>query len=211
MPDSLTTYVGAAIFTSFIKRKGLERFKRIVLEGLARGKIETSWLKSQFTRNAIEYQGFTYSTWQKLCVNGNGKEAPHEFLFRLRLMWTEWARNGSTPESKSPVSFAEGASGLPAEYENLLKHIMDEYVGRKGFEKFKLFVLDELQNGEKGLGWFRNRFLSSGCISPETLEQFFLDDRSNPIPYTRLFQMHLYLANMYREQTFKQPSEIISR
>ncbi|MEO9295893.1 MAG: hypothetical protein ABI347_09880 [Nitrososphaera sp.] len=87
---------------------------------------------------------------------------------------------------------------------------MDEYIGRKGLDKFKLFVLDELQSGEKGLGWFRSRFLSPGGISPEMLEQFFLDDSGNSIPYTRLFQMHLYLANLYREQAFKQPVEIIS-
>jgi CRISPR-associated protein Cst1 len=206
--DDLAMHVGAVIFSSFVMQKGVDKFRQNVLERMSHGKIGSVWLKSQFTKHATKYTGFTYDTWKRLCMNENGKEVPYEFLFRLRLMWTEWATKSSLPQIGSLPATPPGPSGLPSEYEKLLESFMDEFTGRKNIDKFKTYVLDELQSGEKGLGWLNHRILARS-IPLEEIEKFFLDEQGVSIRYTRLFQTHLFLANRYREQTFKQPDGIV--
>ncbi|MEO9295894.1 MAG: hypothetical protein ABI347_09885 [Nitrososphaera sp.] len=56
-PDSLATHIGAAIFEGFVKRKGLDKFKRTVLEGLARGKNRNILAKESIYKECYRVSG----------------------------------------------------------------------------------------------------------------------------------------------------------
>jgi hypothetical protein len=208
------SYVGAIIFNSIVNDKGVEKFQQAVLESLAHGKLGLPWLRRQFIKNAEKYEGFTYNDWKSLCLNEHGKESAYELLFRFRLMWTEWIKKGIVPEIKQP-SFISKPSPLETDlslvYEGLLARIIDDYISRKGLFKFQKYVLEELRKGEKDLYWFRRQFslFQKQFEDPDYWDKFLRDSNGNSIKVTRLFQLSLYLANKYREQTFKERLQLV--
>jgi hypothetical protein len=79
--------IGKMIFNSYIERKGEEKFKKIVLGGLAHGKIHENWLRRQFEILTDENENFDYvNNWNILCINN---KSVFQALYLLRLMWTE--------------------------------------------------------------------------------------------------------------------------
>jgi hypothetical protein len=91
--------------------------------------------------------------------------------------------------------------------EEALAGVFAGYVQRRGVARFRRDVLMGLQQRTIGLVWLRRQLLDrGGCaesprISESDWEQLLNDDTGRWGPSTRLFQMHLYLANIYRNIT----------
>lgn len=212
--DDKVFYIGAVIFNSIVNDKGIEKFQQTVLEPLAHGKLGLSWLRRQFIKNAEKHEGFTYDDWKSLCLNEQGKESAYELLFRFRLMWIEWIKKGIVPEIKRPSFISEPnrlETDLSPEYEGLLARIVDDYINRKGLLKFQKYVLEELKKGGKDLYWFRKQLslLQREFEDSDYWDRFLRDSDGNSIKTIRLFQLSLYLANRYREQTFKERLQLV--
>jgi len=79
------------------------------------------------------------------------------------------------------------------------------YVKERGLGRFRRDVLDRMSRREIGLAWLRRRLMpegslrSSGVMPIADWEDFLKDDEGHAAPSRRLFQMHLRLANLYRE------------
>jgi hypothetical protein len=203
------SHTGAVIFDSIANDKGIEKFRQMVLEPLAHGKLGLPWLRRQFVKNAEKYEGFTYEDWKSLCLNEQGKESVFELLFRFRLMWTEWIDKGSAPEIKKSAPIAKARdleTDLLPEHKDLLARMMNDYISRKGISRFQKYVLEELKRGEKGLFWFRRQLslFQKQFEDDEVWDKFLKDSNGNSIKTLRLFQLSLYLANSYRELLFKE-------
>lgn len=95
-------------------------------------------------------------------------------------------------------------SGLLKKVEAAVAEAFVEYGQQRGVPRFRRDVLMRLQQRAIGLGWFRRKLVDrGGCtesarISESDWEQLLNDDTGRWGPSTRLFQMHLYLANIYR-------------
>lgn len=72
-------------FDTYVQNNGLEKFKRNVLDRLARGKLSVPWLRERFFLLAEEYEGFDYGTWDEFVCDENGKPQAFELLFQMRL------------------------------------------------------------------------------------------------------------------------------
>jgi len=209
-------YIATIIFNSFIEERGKERFGNEILDNFPRGEFGSHWLRKQFTKLAEKYEGFRYNDWKYLCVNEMGKESTYQLLFVLRLMWTEWMQHGIAPMSTTTVQFhfpdsrpLKMDTDLTLEQENMVKLIMLDYLSERGLPRFQREVLRELRNGEKDLYWFRKQlsllnkdFKEDGYWE----DQFLKDSNGNPLKTLRVFQLHLLLANDFREYAFKQQS-----
>ncbi len=208
-------YMGSIIFKTYTQEKGLERFKKEVLERFSRGQIGNSWLKRQFTKLSETNAGFTYNDWKYLFMNDEGHESAFEVLYLLRILWTTWANEEHDlpmPEEElgDELSHIEQDTDLKPEYESLVKQLVDDYIIRKRLRDLQKYVLIDLRNGEKGLNWFRIQFsrIDKNFNNDEYWEAFLSDSSGTKIPSTRLFQLHLLLANYYREHVFKERPNI---
>ncbi len=204
--NGLLTYVSAILFEDQLARLGDERFKKEVVDKFTLGKITPSWLKRQFLKSAIRHEDFTYETWTALFRNEQGKESPYEPLFRFRLMWSEWLRTNDMPKIVPPYTKPSptAVTGLPADAEKTMAKIVQDYVDRRGLLRFKKDVIDQLITGEKGLHWLRTKLstFDEAYSDDDYWEQFCLEN-GNSIANLRLFQLNLYVNNLYREQAFK--------
>jgi hypothetical protein len=204
--NGLLTYVSAILFEDQLARLGEERFKKEVVDKFTLGKITPSWLKRQFLKSAIRHEDFTYETWTALFLNEQGKESPYEPLFRFRLMWSEWIRTNDMPKIVPPYTKPSSTSvtGLPADVEKTMAKIVQDYIDRRGLLRFKKDVIDQLITGEKGLHWLRTKLstFDEAYLDDDYWEQFCLED-GNSIANLRLFQLNLYINNLYIEQAFK--------
>ncbi len=215
--DTTSFYVAARIFNLIKEQKGVDKLRETLLMPLAHGKLGLPWLRRQFTKCAEKYEGFTYDDWKSLCLDEQGKESIFEILFRFRLMWTEWIQNQIIPVvSHPPPSTKESIqleTDLSSEHMALLSEIMDSYIARRGTEKFHKHILSQLVTGDKDLYWFRQQFslLKKEFVDSDYWANFVSDPNGNSIRSLRLFQLHLYLANRYREQTFKQQLQLVPK
>ncbi len=204
--NGLLTYVSAILFEDQLARLGAERFKKEVIDKFTLGKITPSWLKRQFLKGAIRHEDFTYETWTALFLNEQGKESPYESLFRFRLMWSEWLRTNDMPKIVPPYTKPSptAITGLPADVEKTMAKIVQDYIDRRGLLRFKKDVIDQLITCEKGLHWLRTKLstFDEAYSDDDYWEQFCLEN-GNSIANLRLFQLNLYVNNLYREQAFK--------
>ena len=94
-------------------------------------------------------------------------------------------------------------TGLPADAEKTMAKIVQDYVDRRGLLRFKKDVIDQLITGEKGLHWLRTKLstFDEAYSDDDYWEQFCLEN-GNSIANLRLFQLNLYVNNLYREQAF---------
>lgn len=197
-------YYAARIFNDYIEERGKARFYSEVLSRMSRGEISVSWLENQFARLAEKYAGFTYGAWNYLCKNDDGQLFVGELLFQMRLLWVEWMQIDEAPMTE--ILAIQNGSGLPVEVETCLQEIFSRYVAQRGLERFYRDVLVRLRRKEIGLAWFRhwivrqeNETLDTVTLSQEDWEALLKDNEGRPYSRERQFQMHLLMANLYRE------------
>ncbi|MHC1581463.1 MAG: hypothetical protein ACXQT5_00280, partial [Candidatus Syntropharchaeia archaeon] len=202
IPQEVLFYAGK-IYTSYLKEKGKDRFKKEVLKEMGR-KIDMSWLRSQFLKLAELEEGFTYGHWLKLCTLDDGKTFVQELLFQMRLLWSQWMYEDRTtsPEVQLPVEEIS-ADGLPQRIRELLDLLFIDYVERRGIDRFNRDILARLRRKELGLFWFKEKLTKEICEDVQPLsegewEEFLLDEEGRDMRWERLFQLHLALANLYR-------------
>lgn len=197
-------YYASCVFCNYVEERSKYRFQAEVLNRMARGEIRASWLKGQFLRLAEIYPGFTYGAWEGLCKSDRGQLFISELLFQLRLLWSEWIQTGELPTVKAHEF--DHDSGLPAEVEGSLKAMFLQYVERRGLERFQRDVLVRLRRKEIDLAWFRRQLVHEReepsvvkLFSQDEWEDFLKDEEGRYCSGERLFQIHLMLANLYRE------------
>lgn len=197
-------YYSAKIYSQYVKEKGKERFQREVLQQMGRGKIDVKWLRRQFVLLAEEYEGFTYGDWSQFCKLENGRLFVSELLFQMRLLWTQWLHNDNVPIDLSLSPLSDTYNELPNRIQTLINHFFQDYVNRRGIERFYRDILSRLRKREIGLFWFKEHltkqvFEDVSPITEEEWEGFLVDDEGQSIKTERLFQLHLALANLYRK------------
>lgn len=205
-PEKLTTLrdYASRIFSDYIEERSRARFHSEVLSRMGRGESSVLWLGNQFTRLAERHAGFTYGAWKRLCKNDDGQLFVSELLFQMRLLWTEWMRTDGAPVTEAPESL--NGSGLPVAVETCLRETFSRYVVQRGLERFYRDVLVRLRRKEIGLAWFRRwivrqegKIPDAVTLSQEDWEELLKDDEGHPCSRERQFQMHLLMANLYRE------------
>jgi hypothetical protein len=88
--------------------------------------------------------------------------------------------------------------------EQVLKEMLVGYVQERGIDRSRRDILMSLQQRMIGLGWLRRQLVERGGgqngmrVAESDWEQSLNDDIGHRAPFIRLFQMHLYLANVYR-------------
>lgn len=200
-PIERLAYYAGRIFETYVAERGVGRFESEVLQRSGMGSAGPKWLQRQFTRHAVQFRGFTYAAWEALCLNDAGRSCLSELLFQMRLLWAEWLKNGTAPPDGIPV--AQNGSGLVNTVDVALAEMSARYVQQRGISRFHRDVLMRLQQGTIGLPWLRRQLVRPGDrgavrISERDWEDLLLDDAGRWAPSTRLFQMHLCLANVYR-------------
>ncbi len=205
--DELQLYVAKTIFDDQLQSIGVTRFRNEVLDKFTLGKINTSWLRRQFLKAAINHECFTYETWKALCLDEQGRETTYELLFRFRLMWTEWFRTGNLPKITKPlqVPIRPHKIDIPPDIEQLIFKIAQEYITKRGLSRLRKDVIEALIRGEKTLYWFKEMFaiVESEYSDEDKWEHFCTDQDGNSIRNLRLFQLSLLLINHVRQQIFK--------
>jgi CRISPR-associated protein Cst1 len=194
------TYISGVIFNSIVKARGKEWFNKNVISGR---EIKAEWLRRQFAKLALTYEGFTYNGWKNLCVDEQGKEKLFALFFTFRAMWTEWFRNDSYPiDIISPTELVSGRvldTDLKLEHEQLIKLVMNNYIAERGKERFQKYVLDEVMTDSisRSLYWFKEQSAryDDNFIDESYWQNEFAD---NSIKKLRQFQLHLSLVNAFR-------------
>ncbi|MBI4444426.1 MAG: hypothetical protein HY645_00845 [Acidobacteria bacterium] len=201
-----TRYYAVRIFDYYVGTRGKDRFQSDVLSRMGRGAIPSHWLQRQFVRLAEDHIGFTYEAWERLCTVSSGRVVVCELLFQMRLLWIQWLAESNLP------TVVEGefgcGSGLPQEVENYLKQTFSEYVERRGLSRFHRDILTRLRRKELALAWFKRPVTREGqsqaatrLFSEGDWENFLKNEEGRSCADERLFQMHLVLANLYREDS----------
>jgi CRISPR-associated protein Cst1 len=196
------TYYAGRIFSAYVAERGVERFESDVLQRARMGHLGTVWLQRQFTRLAEQFPGFTCAAWETLILNDAGRSCLSELLFQMRLLWAQWLRDG--PDLSGGTLVSQDGSGLPKKVEGVLAEMLVRYVQQRGIARFRRDVLLRLQQRTIGLGWLRRQLVDRGRGDEQTMsesdwEELLNDDAGRRAPTTRLFQMHLYLVNVYRD------------
>ena len=166
---------------------------------MRRAELGTSWLQLTFARMAEQHKGFTYAAYEQLCKDLNGAVSIRELLFQMRLLWTAWMRTGEVPNGG--VALSGERSGLPDRAEDRLRDVFSSYLRTKGLDRFRENVLAHLRREGTGLVWFRRVMVGSreSALTVEEWEDFLKDGQGQPCVGERIFQMHLMLANLWRE------------
>lgn len=182
------------------ERYGEERFRKVVLDGLRRGKIGISWLRRQFTQLSMIHGGFCYCHWQNLC-KVDGRLSTDELVFQLRLLWSQ--RNGHFKEVPFFQKETGNTSGLPPNLLGAISQLHEGYVNERGVERFRKYILAPMLKGERGLGWFKKKLVdrkeSEVPLSEDEWEHMLVDEEGNTRRQETLFQLMLALSNFYRE------------
>ncbi|MEM2759371.1 MAG: hypothetical protein QXU32_01050 [Nitrososphaerales archaeon] len=213
--------IATLILLEYVQKKGLERFRNDVLDQMRHNKITVYWLRRQFLLLAERYEGFTYRDWRKLCMLNDGREFVDELLFQMRLLWTEWICSGTLPDINNAVTlvyadtdeYIKSDNDLSDSVRGLLKLIFEDYIKKRGLEKFAVNVLQELRKNNKGLHWFRRQLsqIDPKFTDDEFWESFLVGVNGDSFRTGRLFQLHLEMANLYRRKSFKQQLQISSK
>jgi len=75
-----------AVFTNYVKKRGLDRFHRDILLRLRRKELRLSWFKEKLTQQVYdEFQPLTEEEWEEFLVDDAGQSAKTERLFQLHL------------------------------------------------------------------------------------------------------------------------------
>jgi CRISPR-associated protein Cst1 len=200
---AMLRYYAARIMQDCASEPGKDRFRSEVLNRIERGDIGVAWLRQQFLRLAENDLGFNYEAWKRLCCNNTGRIFGRELLFQMRLLWSEWLQDEGPPQVPCP-EFPNG-SGLPNEVLERLKRVFSQNMEARGRARFHKTVLKRLRRKDFGLAWFRRCLTQNGRDSDASLmsevewEDFLRDEDGRPYAQERLFQMHLLLANLFRE------------
>lgn len=200
-------YYAAQIYNSYINEKGKDRFEKEVIAQMGR-RIDISWLRNWFVRLAESSRGFTYSTWSDLCKLGNGSFFVSELLFQMRLLWIQWVNEDRRFNNFSELVFEEPSDGLPENLRFLIESEFNYHINEKGLDRFHRDVLLRLRHKEIGLSWFREKLTREGYdlanpLSEKEWEEFLIDDDGKSIKSERLYQLHLFVANLYRKRLEK--------
>lgn len=197
-------YYAAHIFADYVGTRGKAGFQSDVLNRMGRGAITSQWLQRQFVRLAEDYIGFTYEAWERLCKVSSVRVFVGELLFQMRLLWIQWTGQSDLPTVVRPDFGC--ASGLSRAVESCLKQTFLEYAERRGLNRFHRDILTRLRRKEIALTWFKHRLTREGedravmqPFSEGDWESFLEDEEGHSCASERLFQMHLVLANLYRE------------
>jgi len=193
-------YYAARIMQGYVKQSGKKR----LLIRITRSKASLRWLKSQFACLAESDSGFTYEGWKRLVVDEAGRSCTDEVVFQMRLLWSEWMRAGIIPQIQRPE--LPNGTGLPNEIEQMLRVLYFRYTRQRGRAQFQQDVLIRLREMDIGLEWFHHRLIDLGKVLTESdfavknqWESFLTDGEGRLLSGERLFQMHLMVANLYRE------------
>jgi len=139
-------------------------------------------------------------------MDETGRLCTSEVVFQMRLLWGEWIRTGIIPQIQTP-EHPKGA-GLSNEAVRMLRLLYIRYTQQRGRARFQRNVLMRLRQMEIGLEWFRHELVNLGkdfagsdlFLEPQW-ERFLRDEEGRLRAGERLFQMHLMLANLYRERS----------
>jgi hypothetical protein len=195
-------HIAGVIYNSYLNEKGSDRFRKDILGKMGLGKISNSWLANEFVKLSEMNEGFNYESWSQLCKDED-KIYTKELLFQMRLLWTQWIFENRSSVTLSVPKDDVSDNGLPEHAENLLKTMFDDYINRKGLERFHRDILLRFHRDELGLYWFKKKLTASRLdgIMPytdEEWEKFLTDDEGRSIKFERLFQLRLALSNLYR-------------
>ena len=202
----MVSFLAFAVFERYTRERGSDRFKHDVLQRLERGKLDARWLGSQYTLLARESDGFWYRDWSRLCYNEDLRWTFYELLFQFRLLWSEWVNQSHSPELKNPferlvrIEDLIGSSGLPEKISRTLLAVFSSYIESRGIDRAKEDILERLQSGELGVGWLRGKLVQNDPtkLTEEELNEFLQDPYGNVPISEKIFQMILFLNNLYR-------------
>ena len=211
---ALVRYYASCIMRDYVRERGKDKFRSDLLSRIALGNVGLPWLRRQFVRLAETLPGFTYGAWKTLCLDANAIGFGSELLFQFRLLWGTWLHKDVLAESSVPVYL--DSSDLPDEVTLGLRERFAQYVERRGLKRFHSDVLLRLRRGEISLDWFKRQLVSerNGPDEPCTLPEDQWDDllrdaEGRPCSRERFFQMHLVLANLYREANNPKEEELL--
>jgi len=203
-------YVAAKIFEMFAEESGKEKVDELI-SSIARKEVKPAWLQTQFIKLADKHEGFRYSDWKALCIGENGRDTTWEVLAQLRLIWTEWARKGTSlsitiPEFNTFNTASPEDIAQQDRYEQIASKLVDYYLKRYGEEKLRKYVFAGLMRKELGLYWFREQLSKIDCSfrDDDYWDAFLQDEDGRKVPYTRIFQLHLSMRNVLRQHLFKE-------
>jgi CRISPR-associated protein Cst1 len=197
--DSKLKYVGELMYSRLINARGKDYFEKHILQGFARGEINTEWLRKQFVQLAPMYEGFGYNDWKYLCVSGEGRERTSEVLYSLRILLTELFYNNTQPNQPSLSSnndIIKLPTDLNPEIQTTVKTTVSKYLATYDAEKFQKDILHQLiVNWGQSLYWFKKTLR----FDDEHWQSFLTDEDGNDIKNLRRFQLQLAINNSYRE------------
>lgn len=198
-------FYGTSIFERHVSEHGEARFRRDVMERLKRNKIDARWLRSQFVFLARDSEGFEYSDWLALCFDNKSRWTLDELLFELRIVWTEQLKQPvqtrkMTQTRASSIDTIIQNSLLPKDIALKLLRTFEKYSSSRGLPRAKKDILDGLQRGDLGLGWFRRKLLgeSESKMKESEFTNFIEDTQGLSSLSERIFQLSLFLNNIYR-------------
>jgi hypothetical protein len=200
-------YYAAQIYNAYVNENGEDRFDKEVISQMGR-KIDILWLRNQFAQLAESRSGFTYGNWLDLCKLESGAFLVSELLFQMRLLWIQWLNEGRRVNDDFEVVFGDTSDGLPANIKFLIESEFNHYINERGLDRFHRDVLQRLRRKEIGLSWFREKLTKGGNdlanpLPEKEWEEFLIDDDGKNIKLDRLYQLHLFAANLYRERLEK--------
>jgi len=195
-------YCAVQIYNVYINEKGKDRFEKEVIAQMGRN-IDILWLRNQFVQLAESRSGFTYGAWSDLCKLENGSLFVSELLFQMRILWRQWLNEDQRFNNVSEL-VEESMDGLPTNIKFIIESEFNYYINERGLDRFHRDVLQRLRGKEIGLFWFREK-LTKGwnlatLLSEKEWEEFLIDDEGQNIKSERLFQLHLFVANLYRKR-----------
>jgi hypothetical protein len=127
-----------------------------------------------------------------------------EWLFQMRLLWSEWLTQSSIPRVAVPCF--QRTQALADDIILRLRRVFSQHVDARGMERFQRDILARLRRREIGLLWFRRQLSNERNAGPELLplsapawDVFLRDGEGRSCSAERVFQMQLTLANLYRE------------
>ncbi len=72
-------------FEDYVAGRGIERFKKDVLDRFSHNEIDVRWLRDKFALLAEKHQDFDYGDWDDFVCDENGKPQAWELLFQMRI------------------------------------------------------------------------------------------------------------------------------
>jgi len=208
-------FLASAIYDRNVRTFGPDRLQRIIAQVFRRN-IEASWLRREFTRLAEDYQGFSYRDWKYLVENEQGRSTINELLFQVRLLLIQYLYRGGACSKISPrtgivLHNTSDTTGLPPSFSTYVQILVGRYKQRVGNDGVQTRILQQLMLRRIGLTWFKRHFqaIAESCgdrFNDEIWEGFLRDEDGGMHASERLFQLHLAVANLYREARLSTPT-----